>query len=339
MNMSDKNRLAKQGVEFSVRCMVLLFAFFSFYGCEAPHLNPLDPENPENHYHWLTGQIRTFSVPRVPLKNVSVIWPVQEIYALSDTGGFYSIETTGAQDDWIFFDKPGYFSDSAFVAWENQKSIYIDVFLNARPSLDSIKLYTTVLHRYPSLQTEQTVLELMITDPDNDIDTVEALIPVTLKPLAIPYHTTLKLYTRTFSVFELEVERLDNLVGYPFYLSVRDQFDHVSIFELGAITRVIGDEVHFRAPSGNEITSPNPTLSWDKFNPGFEFTFTLEIYTAELTPLLQWRKEQIGMSISSWMVETPLPEGPYYWVIWAVDSFGNRTRSKPASFTVEAVAD
>jgi hypothetical protein len=147
------------------------------------------------------------------------------------------------------------------------------------------------------------------------------------------------LYTHTFSIYDFNISSLEELIGYPFHLSVRDHFDHTTIFELGAINRVIGEEVFFREPSGNEITGQTPTLIWDGYAAGFDFTYKVEIFTADLTPQLQWQKEQIDRSETSCVVDTALPEGPYYWVIWVIDNFGNRIRSKPASFTVAQPAN
>ncbi len=319
----------------AARILCIIWLFLNLVSCNAPRINPLDPENPANHYHQINGQVQTFSLPRVPLENVSVIWSEMEMTVYTNTDGMYSIETIGAQDNWVFFEKAGYFPDSSFIIWENQKTLHADMYLNTRPSLDSLNLYSVILNRYPSLQTEQVVAEAWISDPDNDIDSVQVLLPSTEITISVPYNTTLKLYERTFSIFDIGVDRLEDLVGVSFQLSVKDNFDHFSIFDIGSITRVIRDEVHFRTPSGNEITGPNPTLVWDIFTPGFNFTYILEIFTADITPQLQWRADQIEMSAFSFTVDTPLPDGPYYWVIWAVDSFGNRTRSKPASFTVE----
>jgi len=283
----------------------------------------------------INGQVQTLSLPRKPLENVTVMWLGKGLATHTDPNGIFNLETVGAQDNWIFFEKSGYFADSSFITWGNQRTITRDIFLNTQPLLDSLNLYSVILNRYPSLQTEQAVIEAWISDPDNDVDTVKVLIPVSDVMYTIPYNTTVKSYERVFSIFDLEIERLEEIVGYNFQITIYDVFDHVLQFETGSIIRVIRDEVHFQSPSGNELTGATPTLVWEVFNPGFNFTYTLEIFTAEITPQLQWRKEYIDMGITTNTVDSPLPAGPYYWIIWAIDSFGNRTRSKPASFTVE----
>lgn len=314
----------------------LIVTLLLLAGCDAPRLNPLDPENPGNLYHRLNGRVETVSLPRLPLDNVTVTWRGYGVPAFTGSDGRYSIETIGMQDNWIIFEKSGFFPDSDFIAWEDRKIITTDIFLNAIPVLDSLNLYSVILNRYPSLQTEQAVIEARITDPDNDLDSVSILAPTGTAALDLPYNTGSKLYERTLSVFDLGVDRLDNLAGYPFHLTITDLFRHKLILPAGSIARVIRDEVYFLNPSGNEITGQMPTLTWEVFTPGFNFTYTLEIFTADLNPQLQWRRDQIDMSTGSFQVDTPLPPGPCFWVVWAVDDFGNRTRSKPASFTVES---
>jgi hypothetical protein len=319
----------------------LILGFLSLIisaGCDAPRHNPLDPENPENIYRRLSGHVQTFSLPRDDLENVAVQWQVNGSSIFTNSNGVYNLETTDARDEWLFFEKTGFFSDSVFIVWNSQRTVINDVYLNSRPSLDSLRFYSVIINRYPSLHTEQAVFESWISDPDNDIDTVSANITPSPVLFTLNYNPALKAYERTFSPFDLDVDHLEECVGYPAAVRVRDAFAHVSLFDVSNLTRVIRDEVHFRSPSGNEGTGPEPILSWDIFSVPFEFTYTIEIFTAEITPELKWRKEGIDMFETNIQVDLSLPDGPYYWVIWAIDLFGNRTRSKPASFTVEPAA-
>jgi hypothetical protein len=98
---------------------------------------------------------------------------------------------------------------------------------------------------------------------------------------------------------------------------------------------VIRQEVVFISPSGNEVTSSQPDLTWQPYTPGFDFYLQLQIFTSEIIPQLVWGRNQVSADSVSYTVDQELPPGEYFWVIWAVDDFGNRTRSKPASFRVE----
>jgi hypothetical protein len=61
----------------------------------------------------------------------------------------------------------------------------------------------------------------------------------------------------------------------------------------------------------------------------------VQVFTAEIIPQLVWEKRQLAAATDSCLVGQSLQPGEYFWVIWALDEFGNRTRSKPASFKVE----
>jgi hypothetical protein len=61
----------------------------------------------------------------------------------------------------------------------------------------------------------------------------------------------------------------------------------------------------------------------------------LEIYTNEVAPVLIWQEKNIPKDKTAHTVDDVLPAGNYFWVIWAIDTFGNRSRSKPATFIVQ----
>ena len=65
---------------------ILLFAAFAFYSCDAPRLNPLDPNNPDyispvidtviiEPTYSLVGNVKTLAAPSSPILGVDVYWP------------------------------------------------------------------------------------------------------------------------------------------------------------------------------------------------------------------------------------------------------------------------
>ena len=215
------------------------------------------------------------------------------------------------------------------------KIFHFDIFLNAHPVLENCEAYSIIENRYPSLQTERMQINAELSDIDNDIDSVFLNIDILDQIHLLAYNTTSKLYERTFSIYELDISSIEQLTGHPLSLSIKDIFDNIHILEISSIKRVIRKEVIFISPSGNEITSATPTLSWQKFNPGFSHTYSLEVFTSEITPQMVWHVDLLPDSLSEYTVDVALVPGEYFWVIWAIDEFGNRSRSKPASFKVE----
>jgi hypothetical protein len=99
------------------------------------------------------------------------------------------------------------------------------------------------------------------------------------------------------------------------------------------IKRIIKDEVILVGPINSDTTSTLPTLEWNIISLGFNFKFTVEIYTDGFNSRLVWRKENINSSATSVTVDEPLTEDRYYrWIVWIVDEFENRSGSKTKTF-------
>jgi hypothetical protein len=319
----------------SITLLFISLIFFLNIFCDAPRNNPLDPGNPDNNYYLLQGHVKTLSLPTQPLEGVTVFYTHQEMQTKTNSSGEFSLEIIEAEDSWLHFSQSGYLTDSVYVEWKLTKKVTTEQFLNALPQVESLQVYSVILNRYPSIQTEQVIVKSKITDMDNDIDSVEVVIGLDSIAKTLQYNVTDKNYERTLSIFDLGIAALEELVGHNFRIIVKDIFSHKFILDTGTIERVIRDEVIFQSPAGNEVTSPSPTLVWERFRPGFNFKYLIQIFSAEITPQLLWEKNEIGDDITQYPVDITLPPDEYFWVIWVIDEFGNRTRSKPASFTVE----
>jgi hypothetical protein len=314
---------------------LLLIQFSAFITCDAPRKNPLDPDNTDNIYRVISGRVQTIKLPAEPIPGVKVFWLGQIAQTETNLDGSFSIESVSSQNGWLHFEKEGYFPDSTFVQWLGKKSISVESSLNALPLLDSLLVYSVILNRYPSLQKEQIIVEVEISDDDNDIDTVQVFIAYNNFLADLIYNVSTRWYERSFTIFDLNIPSTERLVGHEFQIMVKDIFGHH--FDLGSntIERVIREEIIFLSPAGNDTTSAMPVLNWEAFQPGFTFRYLLQVFTAEITPQLVWEKGNLQDSLTSYTVELALPSSEYFWVIWAIDEFGNRTRSKPASFVVE----
>jgi hypothetical protein len=303
--------------------------------CDAPHQNPLDPENPDNQYHYLQGTVRTLSIPHQPIEQATVQWPEQSLLTCTGSAGDFKLEMISPSDGWVCFNHEKYFHDSLYITWQNRKTVSIEHYLNALPQIDSLQIYSIILNRYPNLQTEQTAIRAKIIDRDNDTDSVLAINNFINSRQVLVYNINDKWYEKILSLYDLQISKTEEIVGHPFDILVKDIYNKTLIVGTGDIQRVIREEVVFISPSGNEVTPPQPILSWQKYLPGFNFYLQLQVYTSEIIPQLVWEKNQVVADSVSYTVDQMLPVGEYFWVIWAVDDFGNRTRSKPASFKVE----
>ena len=138
----------------------------------------------------------------------------------------------------------------------------------------------------------------------------------------------------TISLEDLHITSIDIVIGKEFQINVFDSDAKKFIIGKSNIKRIIKEEITTTAPLGRDtINTPNPLLEWRKFTPGFEFRYLLEIYTSEVLPILVWQKE-ISSAEIQYLTDANLSSGDYFWVIWAIDEFENRTRSKPSSFII-----
>jgi hypothetical protein len=303
--------------------------------CEAPHHNPLDPQNPTYNYGRISGTVRTVSLPTETVPQTLVLWHSGNGQTMTDQQGNFELLIPAAGDGWLFFFHEDFQPDSIFVDWPSVKEFKADAYLNALPRLDSLAVYSVVLNRFPSLQKEQLIVEARVSDRDKDIDSVYATFDGETQRYHLPYNTTEKTYRREFSILDLGVISLETRVGQLLKISVADIFSSFFTVGQGQLVRVIHEEVLFISPQGDMITGPRPTLIWQRFEPGFIFHYDVEIYTNEVAPQLVWAYRKLTMAQTSFDVDSDLANGSYFWVIWAIDDYGNRTRSKPAAFQVQ----
>ena len=303
--------------------------------CDAPRHNPLDPENPDNQYHYIQGTVQSLSIPHQPLAGVSVSWPEQSLLTLSDTEGGFHLEMINPRDGWVYLQHDKFCTDSAYISWQSRQTVILERYLNSMPQIDSMQIYSIILNRYPNLQTEQIVVRTKITDADNDIDSVLAINHLTYTRHVLTYNINDKWYEKALSLYELQISKTEEIIGHLFEISVNDIFNRTLNIGAGDVQRVMREEVIFISPSGNETTPPQPVLNWQKYQAGFNFTLQVQVFKADIIPELVWEKNQLSAETVTCNVDQVLPAGEYFWVIWAIDEFGNRTRSKPASFKVE----
>jgi hypothetical protein len=317
-----------------LKILALIFFINLFVSCDAPRRNPLDPKNPDAVLLTISGIVQTISIPYVPISDAQILWQGGQISSYSKNDGRFLIETVEKQDDWLYIEKSGFFHDSVFISWFDKKEIELTIFLNSQPVAVDLSICSSVLNRYPDLQNEQLFINIQITDRDEDIDSVFISNPYSDFYTYLFYNSLTQSYEKSLSNSDMNIDQLEEILGHPFDVTVTDRFEHkISIAQLNLV-RVIREEIFFKSPSGNETTSSRPTLSWQKYTPGFQHYYMLEIYTAEITPQLVWQKNNISQNLTEYTLNQDLNPGEYFWVIWAIDEFQNRIRSKPASFRV-----
>lgn len=312
--------------------VLLVLAGVYFLSCNAPRNNPLDPENPDNQLSLIEGHINTLLVPFKPIAGVNVYWKYEDRYTVTDENGFFQIPNLTPNNGWLVYQKEGFCTDSVLVDWLGVNKINLNLSLNSIPIVDSLFLYSAILHRFPSLQIQQIILRTVVTDQDNDIDTVFVFIPFKNYKRHLDYNISSKFYERTITPVELGINNLEEIVGKKIEIIVKDLMGNKFTVTEDIIKRVIRDEVRAVFPLNNQTVGSQPVLRWEKFILSYPFTYTVEVFTNEINPQLVMRKEGIASNNFTFQVEEPLPSGDLFWIIWCIDEHQNRSRSKPASF-------
>lgn len=309
-----------------------------FTGCNAPKNNPLDPENPDNRIYTITGTVKGKGLPLPPIEGVRVTWENSGKFVLTDEKGEFSITELSAKDGIISFNKDGFRDLDSFVVWQNSKNTSLVAFLDKVPVLDSLEFFSIVENKSQFSNPKYSLsVRARIKDSDGvtDIDSVWIFNQeLGFKALLFENSTT-QFYERVFKITELNLLSLQEIIGKKFSILVKPLDEEP--FEVGSanLTRVISQVLQTIAPQNNLVVMENPfDLEWNRFTPGYNFTYFIQIKTDESQPELIWERRGISKDDISLTVEFQFNPGDYFWVIWCEDEFKNRGSSYNATFTI-----
>lgn len=313
------------------RSLFIVLICLGILSCEAPRLNPLDPQNPGYQLGQLEG---TVSGPHnQKLTGVSVYWKNQNIYVQTDVNSNFSINRLSLQNGMLYFTKAGYSNDSLFINWGNKKDYQVSEVMNSIPNLDSLVVYSIVENYYPDGQKFSLTVQAAVSDPENDIDSVFVrCVPMNIYNNLV-YNPSSRFYEFTLSNISLDF--LEQTIGRNFEIIVKDFSGRSFTVGYSLIRRIIKDEVSFISPANGITTGSKPAFVWSRFKPGYNFTFMIEVYTNNNPAEFIYSKDNISPDSVSFTMTNTLSTGSYYWVIWCIDEFKNRSRSKPATFVVQ----
>jgi len=316
--------------------LLLLTFLFIDTGCEAPRNNINDPLNPDYNFGTIEGVVQSVGIPSVGISNVSVIWQNANLIAETDINGRFRLTNIPINNGNLVFSKDGYKADTLQVVWGTSKRFFTQVFFNRIPTLDSISIYTIVVNQSGLPAVSSLFVKAWITDLDDDVDTVfvinEAL---TLKKPLVSQAENYEV-----SIFESELggNQIEGTIGLDFSIIAKDKFQNEFIIGDARVTRVITDEVSGLYPSGDStilISSQPVILNWNEFQSGYTFSYMIEVYIRNvLSSELIHTVPDIQSNITSYTLPFNLPEGNYYWVIWVIDKYQNRSSSKPVLFRI-----
>lgn len=312
-----------------------LFLVLTIFGCDASRHNPLDPSNPNNKLSILSGIVYTQSAPPAPISNVNVFWQPAGRTVQTNSNGEFSFDDLVPADGWLSVSKSGFSPDSIHIKISEKEQKSREFFLNSKPILESLETFSKVVNRYGLSPKTTLMFKVIIRDADNDIDSVFIANDLLGICKALDYNAGTRQYEKTFSPFLLGVKNLEQIVGHDFEIKVKDLAGVVYAVGTTQLKRIIHQQIQFDTPANSQQVTGQLELVWNFFEPGFDFTYIVGIFTDELFyQELVWEKSDISPELNSLVIEPDLPAGNYFWVIWCVDEYGNRSQSKPATFRI-----
>ncbi|MEJ5351638.1 MAG: carboxypeptidase-like regulatory domain-containing protein [Melioribacteraceae bacterium] len=109
------------------KIVLIILAIVGIISCDAPRLNPLDSQNPNNKLGLIDGYV--LSSNRSALEGVKVIWKNQNVFVSTNSQGYFRIENIQMKNGMLIFEKEGLAKDSIYVEWNNQKVKHLQEFI------------------------------------------------------------------------------------------------------------------------------------------------------------------------------------------------------------------
>ncbi|MHC1739373.1 MAG: carboxypeptidase-like regulatory domain-containing protein [Ignavibacteriaceae bacterium] len=321
----------------SRKVLGFLIPVLIFSSCEAPRENPLDPNNPDSQYGMIEGYVKTESVPRAALSDVTVFDEDGNILAQTNTSGYFKINNIQTGSYLLYFEKTGYKKDTLQINWNGLKKIAVEEYLNQIPHLDSLLIYSVVISRYSLPPLVQLVVKAKITDSDKDLDSMIVSCDAVGFTEYLSYNTNDKYYSKETYLYDMPVSDLEEMIGKEIKIFAKESNGDKNVVGSGSLKRVITEAIDYIRPANYDTVSAKPLLEWYDYEAGYSFSQNIEVYSYELdfSNVLVWQRINLPSDSLSVTIDKDLPDGNYFWVIYCIDEFSNRIRSNPASFYIK----
>lgn len=313
---------------------LIFFLLLSALSCNAPRDNPFDPANPNGSTSYIDGAVLSESRTPVPLTGVTVEWLPTGTSVISDKNGKFSLSLIHPSNGWLVSQKNGYVADSLLIQWNSTREISVVRNLHALPVMDSCSVWSVVKNNYSGV--EYGLAAFVSVRDEYDFDSVFLANSGLGIKKALEKITSIS-FQGSFADYELPISSFNDIIGAQFSIIIKEQAGASYNVGSTSVARIIDQEIETISPKNQDtIPTASPTLRWQRFLPGFRFSYRIEVYTNEPDPKLQWSKSSFSSDSINVVVNPPLTvstaSNSFYWVIWCMDGFNNRSRSKPASF-------
>lgn len=313
----------------------LLFALVYLTGCteNAPRTNPLDPALGIR----LDGVVQRSSNGEAIAQALLTVQPGERGTITNAAGEFSFSETFDPGTYMLICTKPLFAPDTMMLDLQSSKNAQFE--LNELP----LVLDATVTSRYEArfLPPNRVFLEFNVHGSDQDrpgsLISADAELP-TLSwagSLIEVEASTNQLFFSRHVANDFGVTDLESMIGLPVHFTVKDAEGGKSSSYQNQLARIITRLPRPLEPSGT-ATMPFDFV-WEPLKLPFEYTWTIEIYLnvgINLPPVdviegISSAQDRIAYNNSE------LNAQDYFWVLYIVDEFGNRSRSYETTLEIQ----
>lgn len=322
-------------------CGMIFCALLHACTTPAEHSNPLDPESPRyTDKGALRVRVTNFYPPYQALTGARILLLPLQLEVQSDAEGQYTFSELQSGEYTIVATKEGYDTVQLVTQVRAREIQFLEPRLNALPQVFAAKISSTRLaSRQPPVL--RLLLEVVVeaTDNDgaNDVKRVLVQFPNRAQADTLQRDAGPTRWKRIFT--EDEIAPLDphDLVGVPLQAFAEDGVQKKSAAFALQLARVITEEPLPSFPQNGESINPNNIiLRWDLPALNFDHRQSLEVTRLDAGfPVSIFTANNIHAGDTFLPYPGRLAGGNYYWTVKIIDSFGNSSRSKEASFQVQ----
>ena len=285
------------------------------------------------------GYIKNGSGKVIP--GAKVYLKSRDISVQTNALGYYNIDNLPRQKDSLLIQADGYSSSTLPIIWGSNQNTEVDAALNSNPVLNDLRIYTSITNYYALNPTSLLLIQAQISDADgfNEIDSVFVKCDGLNLYQPLSFNFTSQYFELTIQQGVTYLPSLEDALGKSFQIIVKDKAKRLFNVGSSSVIRIIRDQITFFSPANGAPVDPNPILLWRRFQPGFNFHYMIQVYliynNSSITQLI-WQKDNISKDDVQITLDASLISGQnYYWVIWCIDDFLDRSRSTEATFTAK----
>jgi len=321
---------------------ILLLSLYLFMLCacapDAPHDNPLDPNN-NPQYNRIEGTIYSHYSPHIPLENVQVmIEPTGQFFSTNEDGYFYFSKLQPDSYS-IAVSKQKYQKETqevAFKEYDERKTV--NFFLNALPVVITTEFYSEHIDQWWPGEVYRLQINVVIEDQDgaSDIDTVACTFPSFFYTKEFRPSNRPDSFFVSIDDFELPGGSLYSICAESCYVRIVDKTGADIAYGPFFLHRIIENAPVPQSPTSMQVVSAKPLFVWQRLILPYRFTQEIHLYQLFAGGMTFIQKlENILPELSNYQYQQELQSGSYIWTVGVRDERNNFSRSKEASFTVE----